>query len=878
MATPDKLLTSLKRQEDRQGQGRLKIYLGMVAGVGKTYAMLKNAHQLKAQGEDIVVGYIETHGRVDTVAQLGDLEILPRKVFTHRDVQLEEMDLDAVLARKPAIVLVDEFAHTNVPGSRHPKRYQDVLEILGQGIDVHTTLNVQHFQSRTDAVARITGVVIQEVVPDALIDRADEVLFIDQNPDEVLDRLRQGKIYAPDKAGAAASNFFKPSNLTALREMGLRLMAERVDHELSEMRTLQGVAGTRSHHHLLVAVFASPFSEYLMRWTRRQAYTLNCPWSAVYVRTSQVLSDEEETLLRKNLDTARNLGGELVEVQDDNVVEGILTAARQQEATQLVLGKPRERPWWKFWLPHITHRLVYGQRMLDVHVVSPPESDTGEYRLPKTKRRTIHLPTPSALVASILVVACATIINLVLLNYMAYHALGLIYMLSFSLAAIFMRHFSVFLAATLSAILWNFVFIPPRFTFAISSGEDWLMLLLYLVTAAVIGTFTQRIRVSEARLKKHALRTASLYRMTRSLASGRDATETIHRALEQLKEQLGMEGAVWSLEGKQRLEEARKQGAFCPEQKEWAALQWAYFNRQPAGRFTDTLPSIDGHYIPLIDQTGIWGVLGVDTTPLKELGTDSRPLIEAIAQQLAFSLGRDDIIRQLQDRQVREESEKMYKTLLNSVSHELRTPLTAIHGFADALSTQRGSDAFVKESALEISQNADRLDQVVKNFLDMGRIEAGQLKILKRDTDLGELVRGVWTRLKPQSLQRQVNFHLPVTPLIAPVDGVLVAQAIENVLKNTLTYTPANSVVDLHLTSDGRQARLVISDNGPGLGTEPEQVFEKFWRANPEKTGGTGLGLSIARAFVELHDGTLKADNVRGGGATFKFSFPLGDA
>lgn len=875
MATKsEKLLTSLKRQEGREGQGRLKIYLGMVAGVGKTYAMLKNAHQLRAQGEDVVVGFIETHGRKDTIEQIGDLEVLQRKKIEHRGVILEEMDLDLVLKRKPKIVLVDEFAHTNVPGSRHPKRYQDVLEILGQGIDVHTTLNVQHFQSRTDAVARITGVMVQEVVPDALIDRADEILFIDQNPDVVIERLRRGKIYALDKAEAAASNFFKASNLTALREMGLRLMAQRVDHELSEMKTLQGVSG-RSHHHLLVAVFASPFSEYLMRWTRRQAYALNCPWSAVYVRTSQILSEQEETLLRKNLETARDLGGELVEIQDDNVVEGILAAARQQEATQLVLGKPRARPWWKFWLPNITNRLLYEQQLLDVHVVSPPEHEVQDLRIPRTRRTLFALPTPNAAAGSILVVAVATVLNLLLLNYVAYHALGLIYMLSFSLAAIFMRQFSVTLAAVLSALLWNLVFIPPRFTFAIAAGEDWLMLLLYLVTAAVIGTFTRQLRQSEERIKKQAERTGALYRMTKGLAAARDATETIFRALEQLKEQLGVEGAVWVVDGKRRIEDATPQGAFAPEAKEQAALQWAYLNRRPAGRFTDTLPSLTGHYIPLVDQTGAWGVLGFDTTPLKEYGIDSRPLVESIAQQLSFALGRDHLFRQLQDRQVREESEKIYKTLLNSVSHELRTPLTAIHGFAGALSSYPAGDEFVRTSASEIDQNAHRLDEVVRNFLDMGRIEAGQLKLQKRETDLAELLRGVWTRLKKHHGQHQFRFHLPAVPVIIALDAVLLAQAIENVLKNALTYTPEHSTIEIHLSADTRHARVLITDNGAGLGEDPEQVFEKFWRANPLKTGGTGLGLSISRAFVELHGGTLKAENLRGGGAAFKFTIPL---
>ena len=875
MAAPDQLLESLKKRETREHQGRLKIYLGMVAGVGKTYAMLKAAHQLFEQRVDVVVGYVETHGRVDTIAQIGDLEVIPRLKISHRDVELDEFDLDAALKRKPQVILVDELAHTNIPGSRHPKRYQDILELLGRGIDVHTTLNVQHLQSRADTVAKITGVIISEIVPDSIIDRADDIVLIDQDPDEVILRLKQGKIYTPEKAQAAANNFFKEGNLTALREMGLRLMAQRVDQELSEFKTLQGEPlGARPHHRLIVAVYASPFSEYLIRWTRRHAYALNCPWSAVYVRTSDMLSDEEEALLRKNLGTVRELGGVAVEVLDDNVVSGILRAALEQEATQLVVGKPRERPWWLFWKQHITHNLVYGQTALDVHVVSPPEVVSKNLKLPKKKGFVFRPSSPSALINSLLVVSCATGLNLLLLNYMAYHALGLIYLLAFSLASIFLRHFSVTVAAILSALLWNLVFIPPRFTFAITTGEDWIMLLLYLVTASMLGTFTRKLRQSEDTLRLQGMRTDALYRMTRTLAGARDGAEAIHRALEQLKLQLSVEGSVWVLEGKRKIEDARKQGSFEPDVKEWGALQWSFLNRQAAGRFTDTLPSVKGHYIPLVDQTGLWGVLGVDTSSMKELKTESLSLIQAISQQLSFALGRDDLFLKLQERQVREESEKIYKTLLNSVSHELRTPLTVIQGYADTLSAP-GRESDVIECATEISQNAKRLNQVVQNFLDMGRIEAGQMKLQRQEIDFEDLIRTLWNQIRPQFQERMVNFHFPRSPVILLADAPLLSQAIENVLENAFTYNNADTAVDVVLTSDQRQARLTIADNGKGLGPQPEHVFEKFWRANPEKTGGTGLGLSIARAFVELHHGKLTAENVRGGGALFRFTIPV---
>ncbi len=875
MYSPDQILKGLKAHERRENEGRLRIYLGMVAGVGKTYAMLKNAHQLREQKQDVVVGYVETHGRKDTIEQIGDLEVLSRKQLSHRDVVMEEFDLDEALKRRPQVILVDELAHTNVPGSRHPKRFQDILELLGQGIDVHTTLNVQHIQSRADTVAQVTGVIVSEIVPDTIIDRADDIILIDQDPDEILLRLKQGKIYGAEKAGAAALNFFKEGNLTALREMGLRLMAQRVDQELSEFKTLQGEPlGARPHHRLIVAVFASPFSEYLIRWTRRYAYALNCPWSAVYVRTSRTLSDEEEILLRKNLETVRELGGEVVEIQDDQINEGIMRAVKQQEATQLVLGKPRHRDWWQFWKTHVTHALIYNANTVDVHVVSPPEHTFKKISYPRRVQKILKIPETSSLVNSLLVVGGATLVNLVLIDYVAYHALGIIYTLAFCLSAVLLTHFSVALAAGLSALLWNFIFIPPRFTFAISLGEDWLMLLLYLVTAVMLGTFTRRLRRSEERMRKQGERTDALYRMTKTLAGARDGAEAIHRALEQLKDQLHVDASVWVLEGKRKIEDARVQGTFKPDLKESAALQWSYLNRRSSGKYTDTLPGVSGHYIPLMDQAGLWGVMGVDTKDLKETGTEGLALIQAISQQLSFALGRDDLFRLLQEKQIKEESEKIYRTLLNSVSHEMRTPLTAIQGFAEGLTLSGNIDPLVNESASEILSNTQRLNQVVQNFLDMGRIEAGQLRLKKQETDLVELMRSVWARIKDGKAERKVNFHFPEVPAIIPADGPLLAQAIDSVIKNALIYTPTNSEIDVTITSDGRHARILIQDNGPGLGSHPELVFEKFWRKHPEKTGGTGLGLSIAKAFVELHDGTLVAENVRGGGALFRFTLP----
>jgi two-component system, OmpR family, sensor histidine kinase KdpD len=873
--SPDKILENIKKQERRKGQGRLKIYLGMVAGVGKTYAMLKQAHQLKKQGSDIVVGYIETHGRQETQEQIGSLEVLSRKTFMHKDIRLEEFDLDLALERKPDVILVDEFAHSNVPGSRHPKRYQDILELLGHGIDVHTTLNVQHVQSRSDTVAKVTGITIHELIPDSLIDRADDIVFIDQDPDEIIYRLNQGKIYQKEKAEAAAKNFFKPGNLTALREIGLRLMAERVDHELTELKSLEGEAPhARPHHHLMVTIFFSPYSEYLVRWTRRHAYALNCSWSALYVRTSRPLSEEEESLLRKNFNIVKELGGEILEIQDNDIVQGILRGIKQQQATQLVLGKPHKKDWKNFFRPPLTDSLIYNKYPIDIHIVSPLESKSVLTKVPKRPKFDIRPPSVKEFLNSALVVGGSTVLNLVLVDYIAYHALGLIYTLSFSLASLFFSQFSVVTAACFSALLWNFVFIPPRFTFAISQGEDYLMLLLYLVTAVVVGLFTRRLRRSEKKLRYQGERTESLYHMTQNLAGARDSSEAIYKGLEQIEKELNLKGTVWTFRATEQ-DEIIKQGSYFPSDKDQAALQWAYLNRREAGKFTDTLPAAHGFFIPLIDPSGIWGILGIDVHHLNELTTESHAFIKAIAQQLAFSIGRDDLSKKLQIQQVKTESEKIFKSLLNSVSHELMTPITAITGFSDTLLSAGISENSIHEMGREINENAKRLNQVVKNFLDMGRLESGQLKLQKAETDLSDLLKSTWFKIKNQAGQKIINFHFPTTSVIAEVDAVLISQAFENIIKNALRYTSDKAKIDIQLVKEAVQAKIIISDNGPGLGSQPERVFDKFWRAQPEKTGGTGLGLSISKAFIELHEGQITAENLRPHGAQFKIYIPL---
>ncbi|NJL94818.1 MAG: sensor histidine kinase KdpD, partial [Anaerolineae bacterium] len=504
---PDALLAAIQQQEAQALRGRLKVFLGMAAGVGKTYAMLEAAHQRLAEGRDVVVGYVETHGRPETQALLNGLEVIPRQQLAYRGRNLPEMDLDAILRRAPQVVLVDELAHTNVPGARHAKRYQDVLELLHAGIDVLTTVNVQHFESRADAVQQITGIVVHETLPDSVLDLATEVELIDLSPEELRKRLAEGKVYTPERAEVAAQNFFRVGNLTALREMALRLTAERVDHQLQNYMQVKRIAGPwRSAERLLVAVGPSPSSAQLIRWTRRTAYNLDAPWLAVYVETTQTLSTADQAQLSRNLALARELGGEVVMAAGQDVVAVLLRLARQRNVTQIVMGKPRG---WRWWRGSLAERMLSASGQIDVYLVS---GQTEEQTPPAPVRglgRSLVAPLRHY-AAALAWVGLVTALNLLLissLDWVGYQVVGLTELLAVLLIAIYLGRGPALLAAAVSALLWNVLFIPPQFTFEISEVQDVTLVLMYFIIALIGGNLTARLRLQERRAQHNAERT-----------------------------------------------------------------------------------------------------------------------------------------------------------------------------------------------------------------------------------------------------------------------------------------------------------------------------------------------------------------------------------
>jgi two-component system sensor histidine kinase KdpD len=637
---PDALLAAIKKEEIRQQKSRLKIFFGMAAGVGKTYTMLQAARQALSEGADVVVGYVETHGRAETEALLQGLPIIPRRKIEYRGAIFDEMDLDVILNRKPQLVLVDELAHTNIRGSRHAKRYQDVLELLDAGINVFTTINVQHLESRADAVQQITGLVMRETVPDSIFDRGDEIELVDITPEKLLKRLAEGKVYVPDKARLAAQKFFRRGNLTALREMSLRLTAQHVDQQLRDYMQLHKISGPwKSGERLLVAVGPSPMSAELVRSTRRVAYALQSPWIAVSVELPQrPLSPEAKRRQEKNLELARELGAEIITTTDTDLVSGIIRVAQQHNVAQIIVGKTQDSPLGKLFRGDLfVSRLIKESGNIDIFVIASDKIQTFKQK-----------PLCPALSLSLRQYAYGflTIIVLAGICYSAqpligYQTVGLILLFAIVLLALFVGRGPVIFSATFSALLWDFFFISPPFTFHIAEPQDALMLGMYFVIASILGNLTSRIRVQQLALQHREEQAVALYTLAREVANATNINEVLVTAVKQLgrvfsaKISILLPDQVSTASLKLHLASTLVLGA-----KDLSVATWVFNLRKPAGRFTDTLPMAEAYFVPLLTPTQVVGVIGVRTHRAEPLTIEQKALLETFASQIASAIER----------------------------------------------------------------------------------------------------------------------------------------------------------------------------------------------------------------------------------------------
>ena len=876
---PDALLAEIQREEQSAKRGQLKIYFGMSPGVGKTYAMLEGARARKTEGVDVAIGVVETHGRVETEALLAGLAIIPRKKIEYRGVTLQEMDIDAILARRPSLVLVDELAHTNAPGSRHPKRYQDVLELLDAGIDVFSTLNVQHLESRVDVVQQISGVVVREAVPDSVLDQADEIELVDLTPDQLRKRLAEGKVYIGERAATASENFFREENLTALREMALRATAEHVDQELRDvMRTKRIGAPWKSGQRLGVGVGPSPFSGQLIRWTRRIAAAMDAPWVAVYVETSAALDEDEKRRLTKNLSLARQLGAEVVMTSGDDVASALLAAAHEQGVTEIVVGKPFGNRFLEALKGgSLASRLIRRGGDIDVHVVSAAQG-----KGPRARRPWMHWVGFNLLrdcAAGLAVVAVVTAISWYLQQVTGYWAIALVYLLSVVLVATVLNRWAVLLVAALSAVLWDFLFIPPLFTFRIGEVHDLMMFCMYFVVAIVIGHFTHQLRSRETAERRRERRASALNRLLESVTASASLEDGLARAIKEVDALFRSRTVVLLTTTDGRLEEApHPTSTFSVDAKERAVAAWAFERGQVAGRFTDTLPDAQGLYLPLQTSKNHLGVMGVHFEERTTWTLDENDLLETFAGQIAVMIESYRSIETMQQARVAEESERLHRTLLDSVSHELKTPLAVIGAATDGLDTQlKDAGLPLTETFLdEIKAANRRLNRIVTNLLDMTRIDSGRLPLNLEWGEVRELLESAVSQVENEVSRERVHLTAPEALPLVRLDFGLMEQALCNLLVNGAEHSPAGAPIEMSAQLDGKTLLLRITDHGAGLAAgEEKKVFEKFFRGAGSRPGGTGLGLSIVQGIARAHRGEIDAENSAAGGASFTIRLPV---
>ncbi|MES2706639.1 MAG: sensor histidine kinase KdpD [Verrucomicrobiota bacterium] len=929
---PDQLLAEHWHGESPSRAGRLVLFLGMCPGVGKTYAMLKAAHQRRQEGVSVVAGIVETHGRAETAVLLEELEEIPRLHREHRGHRIGEFDLDAVLRRRPQLVLVDELAHTNAPGSRHAKRYQDVQELLAAGIDVYTTLNVQHIESQVDTVRQITGVTITETVPDSILDQAQEIQLIDLRVPQLLERLAEGRVYQGERAAQAAEGFFKEANLTALRELALRFTAEHVDRDLEEMRRRRRVSSPwKTSARLMVGVGPSPYSESLVRWTRRAATRLGCPWLVVWVESSRALTPEEQARLTGTLGLARRLGAEVISVTDESVSAALLRTARERNVTQIVVGKPGRFRWWRASLADL---LIRDSGDIDICVVRPlisgsPARAESNLKAGETITETGVAEYSSALAAGFVLVSLAW----GMAGWLGYMAVGLLFLLGVILASLRLSRGPVLLMAAGLALSWDFLFIEPKFTFHISQVHDVIMFVMFFIVAFSMGHLTTRLRQREKAERQRQRHTAALLRVTQSAALSADPAKGLAEALGTIGEMLHA-GTALVVRGQDRSlpETLHRASSITPSPKEWGVIHWVYQNRQAAGRFTGTLPESAATWFPLETATALLGVFGVQLGGRSVMDFGMRQAIEAFALQLALVLEKEHFIQAVKHADLLAHSEQLQRTLLDSVSHELKTPLAVIQasleGLADADGVrdvnadgygdqtgpgtadlrveklkQKGTEieAGKREGAEnfylgEIKTASRRLQRVVNNLLQMTRIESAAVRPQREWCLVGDLVQQSLGMVGDALAGRVVTVNIPSSLPAVEVDSGILSQVMANILHNAAVYTPAGTGVEITAVlrdldennTHGRDARapvsgqlrgmleLRIADHGPGI---PEadlaRVFEKFHRLPGSPTGGTGLGLSIAQAFVRALGGTISAGNRAGGGAEFTILLPV---
>jgi two-component system sensor histidine kinase KdpD len=862
-------------------RGRLKVFLGYAAGVGKTFAMLQQAHWRQAEGVEVVVGYAETHGRAEAEALLEGLEVLPRRSAERQGTVLTELDVDAVLARHPQLVLVDELAHATAPGGRHDQRFQDVEEILAAGIDVHSTLNIQHLESLNDTVAQITGLVVRETIPDRVLDSAHEIELVDLPPDDLLQRLREGRVHVPTQAVRSRERFFRKGNLTALREMALRRTASRVDDQLRSYMQTRAIAGPwAAAERLLVCVGPSPLSARLLRTARRLAQDLKAEWLALYVETSQAsLPPAAQERLAQNLRLAEQLGAQVVTLSAPTVADSVAAYARTHNVTKVIVGKPLRSRLHELLHGSLVDQIIRATGTVDVYVIS----SSGEVS-PAATRVPARPVNWLSYAKSVALVMAATLVGVPLRLAVEPTNLVMLYLAAVLLAALYLGRKEALVASILGTLAFDFFCVPPHLTFAVADTQYLLTFAGLLGVGLVISSLAARARAQAEAAQRRQSQAVNLYELSRALAATPGLQAVLRIILDHIVRTFGAAAAIF-LPGENGLEVAAATEPLELDDSERAVAQWAWQHGEEAGPGTSTLSGAALRYLPLQSGAARVGVLAVRLTQQEGyLPPDERRLLESAASLAALAVERIHLAEKAGQAELLRVTENLQSALLNSISHDLRTPLASITGVLSSLTeSEAGSSQFsleegpARELVTVALGEAERLNHLVGNLLDMSRLEAGALRLHEEPSDVQDLVGAVLTQLGDRLRAHEVTVDLaPDLPLV-PLDFVLIAQVLTNLLDNAAKYAPAGDPIEVRAVTIKEDLVVTVADRGPGIPEEDlERVFDKFHRVTrPNGASGTGLGLAISRGIIEAHGGRIVARPRAGGGLEVEFSLPL---
>ena len=873
---PDALLRRVAAEEARAGLGRLKIFFGYAPGVGKTYAMLESARRLRAEGVDVVIGCVETHGRAETARLLEGLEVLPRREVVRAGARFDEFDLDAALARRPSVLLLDELAHTNAHGSRHVRRWDDACELLDAGIGVHTTLNVQHLEGLNDIVAQITSVRVRETVPEAVIARAEEIELVDLSPEELLERLREGRVYVPEQIERAATHFFRRGNLLALRELALRRAAERVDHDIRSYREEHAIRETwPAAEHILACIGPSPGSARLARAAARMAAGLRAPWTAAWVDAAGLsLSAADATRLEANLALAERLGAQVMRMQGERVAPTLLGWARRRNVTRVVIGKPTHPRWRDRLRGSLLDEIVRGSGDIEVHVIAG-EVGPSDSRVSERGRRA----PPRAYAIALLQAAVATAIGVLWRTHLALPDVVMLYLVGIVLVAVRFGRGPSVAASAVSVAAYDFFFVPPYHTFSVSEIRNVLTFTMMFGAGLLLSSLTLRLRRQELAARDREARTAGLYALSRELGAAIDTPRIAAVIAGRAADALGGGAIVLLPDGSEGLREAARHGSANPlDEHEQAVARWTLDHGRPAGLGTGTVPGSAHLMLPLASGPRTHGVLAALTADGRPPDAEQRQILDAFCRQAALALERARLAQEAREAELRAHAEELRASLLSAVSHDLRTPLATIKMAAAALRPAPDAVGAGERGPLAeaILGEADRLERLVGNLLDMTRVEAGNLEVKREWVPLEEIVGSATARLEGLLGRRPLRIDLPTgLPLVA-ADPILLEQVFVNLIENAVRHAPGDTPIDITARESATGLAIEVGDRGPGLPAGQEaRIFDKFFRAGAGKPAGAGLGLAICRGIVEAHGGTIAAANRQDGGALFSLTLPV---